>query len=237
MLRTLLESNPPRQRRRASAIASLAIHTLAIAGAVVATASARPRASKPVDDSGLIFVPTARPAPGPREPSRGTQAQRAEPIPSPSAIAAKLDMQPVATPEVRRWIDLDPRALLAADTVSPGASWEGVRPGRRVLGADNQAIATLATVERPAGLLTALQPRYPEPLRVAGVTGRVVVRLVVDTAGRVEPASVAVLEASHDLFAQAVRAVLATLRFTPAVAGGRKVRMLIELPFEFRLHE
>jgi periplasmic protein TonB len=69
------------------------------------------------------------------------------------------------------------------------------------------------------------------------MTGRVVVRLIVDTVGRVEPASVVIRESSHDLFAQAVRAVLPSLRFVPAEAGGRKVRMLVDLPFEFRLNE
>jgi hypothetical protein len=48
---------------------------------------------------------------------------------------------------------------------------------------------------------------------------------------------VVIRESSHDLFAQAIRAVLPSLRFTPAVAGGRKVRMLVDLPFEFRLND
>jgi periplasmic protein TonB len=82
-----------------------------------------------------------------------------------------------------------------------------------------------------------LRPQYPERLRAAGVTGRVVVRLVVDTLGRVEPASVAIRESAHDLFAQAVRAVIPSLRFVPAEAGGRRVRMLVDLPFEFRLND
>jgi protein TonB len=86
-------------------------------------------------------------------------------------------------------------------------------------------------------MLAPPRPRYPDQLRAAGVTGRVVVRLVVDTAGRVELASVTVREASHDLFAQAVRAVLPSLRFTAAEAGGRKIRMLVDLPFEFRLRD
>jgi hypothetical protein len=34
-----------------------------------------------------------------------------------------------------------------------------------------------------------------------------------------------------------VRAVLPSLRFTPAEIGGRKVRMLVDLPFEFRLND
>jgi protein TonB len=69
------------------------------------------------------------------------------------------------------------------------------------------------------------------------VTGRVVVRLVVDTVGRVEPATITIRESSHDLFTQAVRAILPALRFVPAEAGGRRVRMLVDIPFEFRLNQ
>jgi protein TonB len=58
---------------------------------------------------------------------------------------------------------------------------------------------------------------------------------VVDTLGRVEAQSIVIREAAHDLFATAVRAVLPALRFRPAEAGGHRVRMLVELPFEFRL--
>jgi protein TonB len=135
--------------------------------------------------------------------------------------------------------EIDPRALLAADTGILGrqASF-GEPPGGRAPGSSpGDEPATAGNVDRAAALLAPPRPRYPDQLRVAGVTGRVVVRLVVDTMGRVEPASVVIRESSHDLFAQAVRAVLPSLRFTPAAAGGRKVRMLVDLPFEFRLND
>jgi protein TonB len=90
-------------------------------------------------------------------------------------------------------------------------------------------------VDRIARLLTEPRPHYPEQLRSAGVSGRVVVQFTVDTLGLVEPGSVVVREAAHELFADAVRAVLPALRFRAAEAGGHRVRMLVELPFEFRL--
>jgi protein TonB len=78
-------------------------------------------------------------------------------------------------------------------------------------------------------------PRYPDELRDARLEGRVLARFVVDTAGRVEPASVRIVSSTHPLFASAVRAILPTLRFTPARARGTKVRQLVELPFEFEV--
>jgi protein TonB len=90
-------------------------------------------------------------------------------------------------------------------------------------------------VERAAALHGTVAPRYPATLRERGIEGSVTLRFVVDTAGRVEPASVVVVASTHDLFAVAARATLPTLRFTPAAAGGRPVRQLVELPFTFEI--
>ena len=78
-------------------------------------------------------------------------------------------------------------------------------------------------------------PRYPTMLQSAGVEGDVRAQFVVDTLGRVERGSVRVLDTTHDLFASAVRDALTRARFTPAEAGGRKVRQLAEQVFTFRI--
>ena len=79
------------------------------------------------------------------------------------------------------------------------------------------------------------RPRYPESLRAAGLGGRVLVQFTVDTTGRVDPQAVRVLESTHELFARAVLEVLPRYRFVPAEAGGRRVRMLAQMPFEFAI--
>jgi hypothetical protein len=60
-------------------------------------------------------------------------------------------------------------------------------------------------------------------------------RFVVDTLGRVEPASIEITETTHTLFADAVRVALLRQRFLPAAAGGHLVRQLVVQPFEFRI--
>jgi protein TonB len=87
--------------------------------------------------------------------------------------------------------------------------------------------------ETSARVLRASRPRYPESLRAAGVDGRVVVRFIIDTAGRVE--STTVLHSSHHLFTRAVLDVLPSMRLIPAEVGGRRVPMLAEMAFEFAL--
>jgi len=84
-------------------------------------------------------------------------------------------------------------------------------------------------------LLVSAKPRYPERLRVAGVNGRVRIRFVVDTTGRVDPTSMQLLESTHDLFTTAVREILPVLRFKPSEANGQRVKSLAEMAFEFQI--
>jgi outer membrane biosynthesis protein TonB len=44
------------------------------------------------------------------------------------------------------------------------------------------------------------------------------------------------VQSDNDLFADAVRAALGRLRFTPAEVGGKKVSQLVQMPFVFTLN-
>lgn len=90
-------------------------------------------------------------------------------------------------------------------------------------------------VEVPVRAEGALAPRYPDILRKAGVEGEVLVQFVVDTMGRVEPATFKTLKATHELFAVAVREALPGMTFTPARLKGAKVRQLVQQPFSFAM--
>ncbi|HEX3868066.1 MAG TPA: TonB family protein, partial [Gemmatimonadaceae bacterium] len=83
------------------------------------------------------------------------------------------------------------------------------------------------------GLLGA--PRYPDVLRSAHVQGEVLAQFVVDTTGRAEMSTFKVLRSSHDLFTAAVLDGLPAMRFMPARVGGRAVRQIVQMPFQFRL--
>lgn len=90
-------------------------------------------------------------------------------------------------------------------------------------------------VEIPVRAEGATAPRYPDILRKAGVEGEVLVQFVVDTMGKVEPATFKTLKASHELFANAVREALPGMTFTPARLKGAKVRQLVQQPFSFAM--
>ena len=91
-------------------------------------------------------------------------------------------------------------------------------------------------VDRPAVPDTGnILPRYPDMLRQAKMSGLTRVSFVVDTNGRVAPASVTSLEAPHDLFASSVSLAVTRWSFAPAEKNGVRVAMRFEHVFELRL--
>ena len=98
-----------------------------------------------------------------------------------------------------------------------------------------QPLAPRAPRREPPGLLGHPTPRYPGRLRQAGIEGRVLVEVVLDTLGRAEPATLRIASPAHPLFdAEASSAVLAS-RYRPARRGGRPVRLRILVPVTFAL--
>lgn len=89
--------------------------------------------------------------------------------------------------------------------------------------------------QRAAALPGNPQPVYPSALKGARTEGQVLVMVVVDTSGRADMQSFKVLQSSHDLFTQSVKAALAQWRFSPAEVHGRRVRQVVQIPFEFRV--
>lgn len=89
----------------------------------------------------------------------------------------------------------------------------------------------LASQEMTARLLAR---SYPPALKRAGVTGSVQLEFVVDSAGRVEPASVRVLDATSEELAAAARSVAADIRFRPGVRQGQRVRAVVSLPIAYQ---
>src|SRR5438067_269427 len=71
---------------------------------------------------------------------------------------------------------------------------------------------------------------YPE----GGRQGVVVVRVVIDTTGRVEDGTVRVLVSSDARFNEAAKDYVRAARFTPGRLAGSAVRVRFEMPVEFK---
>jgi protein TonB len=237
MLSTLLESRAARTRRAGGVTLSVATHAALVALAAVATGSAATSRRAPRER--VIPLPSL-PAPAPAPlPPHSAPARRGG-APGTFAPASALPTVP-ALPAVGAIVDELP--TVAGPAFDPGVFDRGLGRATDGRGGDggpgtglDDGPLTEHAVDRPVlALAGSAAPRYPEPLRLAGVEGRVVARFVVDTLGRVEPGSVTVVRATHAAFATATVAAVGAMRFVPAEARGRRVRQLVEQPFEFRL--
>ena len=78
-------------------------------------------------------------------------------------------------------------------------------------------------------------PLYPQSLLEAGIEGEVESQFVVDTSGKVDPASVKILFATDPEFDRSVRDALGEMSFRPAWRGKRRVRQLVQQRFRFHI--
>src|SRR5881392_3121370 len=123
--------------------------------------------------------------------------------------------------------------------IEPGGPIEPLLPVRDVGGTgpvnDGPAApADWLSVDEPPALVASPPPAYPELLRAAGIEGRVVLQVVIDTLGRAEPAA-RVFASSNPGFDGAALAYVRGALFRPGRVRGRAVRVLIRLPIAFTL--
>jgi len=231
MLGVLLESKARRQRRAAGATLSVVLHVAVIGAAVVGTVQGK---SAPPEKPAAVFVQIAPPKQSVvRQPVHSAPATTMPRIPT-DIVIRHIDA-PTIVPKDLPPIDMT--GSIAGDSVVIG----GERGGAAASLGDKYG-AEQANDNRDwdvheilMHVLTPAKPRYPEALRSAGVDGHVLVQFAVDTTGRVDMASVKVLESTHDLFSRAVRDALGSFRFRPAEVGGHHVQALAQMPFEFHI--
>jgi protein TonB len=230
MLNVLLESRAPRTLRTGGTLASTLVHAALVAGAVSLTVPPTVTATAPPQEIPIPTYPQP-PVPEPHRPAGSSVATRPN-VPSGPTLP-RIDHVPTDVPPI------DPGAIVAVpthDDFGPGVGSATSPAGSGELGGPIGGPIDQRFVDRAPRLLPGSpEPRFPEALRARNQTGRVVVQLVVDTLGRAEQRDVKIVEATDAAFVDAVRAVLPRYRFTPGEAGGRKVRTVVQLPFDFAL--
>jgi len=200
--------------------ASLAIHAAMIAGLVYATLHAAPRDDQVRMETRVVLL-------APQEHNAG------DPPPVPLADALQ-GFQPVA---VSAQIPTDMPPVDLQQRFDPkdyaGSGVEGSRASDIVV-SGNEVYAEGLVEERPA-LLSAPAPVYPALLKEAGIQGRVILPAVIDTTGRVEPASVRIMKSSHPAFDQPTKDWVLKALFRPARLRGRGVRVFINLLVDYSI--
>jgi protein TonB len=90
-------------------------------------------------------------------------------------------------------------------------------------------------ITRAPDILFSPRPQYPASAKAMGVTGRVLVRVVVDVTGRVEAGSARVLRSVPGLDAAALAAIVQWTFSSSVDRSGRPVRVILDIPVEFSL--
>lgn len=232
MLNQLLETNLVTQRKTRGTLLSVVLHVVMIGAAVQLTQRTVVALESPVQVEVRRIPLEPKPdAPHAQRPPHTEASTR--PVFGHQVLIAPIDV-PIDIPTV----DLSAAPTDPADWMRRGA------PGGRGNG-DSTVTAPIAgnqpmfvfEVEKPAAALPgSASPAYPEMLKSSGVEGSALVQFVVDTLGRAEPGSFKVLSTTHDAFGTAVRVTLPRMRFLPAEAGGKKVRMLVQQEYAFALN-
>ncbi len=225
MLDRLIESRPTRDPTRVvgGGAVSVFFHGAVIGGAVLATLSVGPVDTGAKIDTTMVYLPQPRheqPKPPEREPvPLGTPLKGFQTVVAPAEIPANI-------PPVNLQEKFNPKDYSGIGV--EGGVAEGVVP---VAG----EVYMEAIVEEKPALLSAPEARYPEMLRQAGIQGRVVVRAIIDTSGRAEPNSIMIMRSPNPGFDEPSRYWMQRALFRPARVHGQAVRVLVEVPIDYRI--
>ena len=222
----LIESCPARREavdwkgRFTSALTHLAL----VSAAVAATGNV----TKPPIDIGVVPVATFYPTESPQPPvAGGGGGSPTLPIVAPIVVPPTIPDPGTTIPDV------------PPGNPGPSVPWTDpglINPlgGGTPLGSPGAPLDE-RLVDEPPELLSHPALHYPDALRLAGIEGRVVVEVVLDTLGHAEGASLRVASSAHPMFEPEARSVVLGSRYRPARMAGRAVRVRILVPVNFQI--
>jgi periplasmic protein TonB len=236
MFDNLIESKAQRQKRFGGTAFSFVFHALLIAAAVQGTLKAGNKLEKMKQEK-VEFVQVKKEEPPPPKEQPKVEVPDVVVAPQPPK-GFQILSAPIKIPDVIPEIDLNKAATREEDFTGKGAvggTAKGVTGGVAAPLNSDQPLFDFQ-VEKPASANPSNNPpTYPNQLRAANIEGQVVAKFVVDTTGRADMKTFEVIKSDHDAFTAAVRNALPNMRFFPAEVGGRKVKQLVQMPFQFSL--
>jgi protein TonB len=237
MLKNLLESKAQKQKRLGGSITSVIFHAAVVVALVIVTKNAGLSNEKPKEEK-VDFVEVKKDEPKPPEPDKPPPPPDATVAPPPPKGFQVLSA-PIEIPNVIPDIDLSKKVTDEADFSGKGVAGgvaKGVEGAKGPVPQGDQPYFDFQ-VEKPVVAAPGSQgPQYPDMLRSAGIEGQVLAQFVVDTTGRADMTTFKALKTDNDLFTTAVKNALQRMRFLPAEVGGRKVKQLVQQPFQFSLN-
>jgi periplasmic protein TonB len=242
MFRVLTSRKKSRLTSPRFVVGSVAAH-LVVALLAVNAWAAPPEVVVTVDADTVVF-PITDDAARPQPPAPVEQVTR-----TPQPPAADVDVLQTPTeppkgiaPETPGARPLTPDVGIGGPAVGPPAGPVGpVTPGEpgppkdfSNVPLDPGMVDVLPTLSNVTETARMLQRNYPEIYAEAGVAGRTIVEVVVESNGRVRPGSARVVDASHPLFGDATLRIIERMRFRPAKVMDQPVAVLVQIPIDWR---
>jgi protein TonB len=224
MFDTLLASSRSPRSRARFALTALLLHVAIAWGVISAATASRAAFQRSARDTialDLVRLPLFEQRGTPRTPPPGGSPEMSAP---PTVADVPLRIPSLESLRFTR-PTLDVAALSAASSVRDSGRPAASEPSAAVLG--------VSEVDVMPELRGDFQPHYPESLRAAGVSGRVVLEYVIDSEGTVDTASVRVVLSTQPGFSVAAREALSTAHFSPARRAGRPVAVRVRQTIRF----
>jgi len=199
---------------------SLVGHSILVLLAVIATITAGQAATDEIPDTMMVFLNQEE-----KKPEEQPPVLEIPQLKGFQTVVAPTDI-PTNIPPINLQEHFDPKDY--SGTGVEGGIGTGIVPS------SNQVYMESVVEERPE-VLSGPQLQYPDLLRQAAIQGRVLVQAIIDTTGRAEPQSVKVIQSPNPGFDQSARNYVLRALFRPARVHGRAVRVLINLPIDFKI--
>jgi protein TonB len=219
----LIESGRKSDKKRFLSVGTISVvmHTSIIAAAVYATLSAGQGAKKIETDTALVFLQQQQQ----KQPDQPPPPQIDVPLKGFQTVIAITDV-PKNIPPVNLQEHFDPKDF-------SGSGVEGGVANGLVPNADG--VFSADVVQEKPEALSGAPPVYPELLKQAGIQGIVMLQFVIDTTGRVESNSIRILSSANPGFEAPARTAMSRYLFRPARVYGKAVRVLVQMPIDFKL--
>lgn len=248
----LARPNVSRQRRVALAVTSVAVHSVAITGAIFFTVwnvelpDRAPNQIAAYQFMRQVPIPPGGSPPA-EQPARPAQTAT-RPAQQVAPDSTPREVKPAETSNVSKSDavtgvpdDGSSSTLAQGDGTGPGdeiGSGVGTRIGDGVGEGDGkepvpERYAVGGNVKAPV-ITHRVDPAYPETLRAVRLRGSATIECVIGTDGR--PTEIKVIRASHVLFGASAAAAVERWRFRPGTLNGRTVETILSLHVEFSLN-
>ena len=219
----LIESSRTTNKKGAFGLGfvSLVGHSAVVLAAVVATLTAGEKKNEDTVDTAMVFLNQEEQ----KKPEEQPPVVDVPQLKGFQTVVAPTDI-PTNIPPINLQQHFDPKDY--SGTGVEGGIGTGIVPS------SDQVFMESVVEERPE-VLSGPALNYPDLLRQAGVQGRVLVQAIIDTSGRAEPPSVKVIQSPNPGFDQPAKNYVLRALFRPARVHGRAVRVLVNLPIDFKI--